>query len=305
VCTSKVWSRPWLNDTQIDISCNEKKENVRNKRQILGGFNSVEPNSSHIVNMVERCLNKYDEISSNKHRHKMTSIVSAEEQVIAGFRTRIRFEMKETNCLKSTAKDIMLCDILDNAPSKLCFTEILKITGSEETISVSCEEMTYEIDQNPSADYSYSSSSKSGGDINTNLVQLEYPLHLAMEKFDKFILDFNRPYIKNSIEYKQRLEIFRTNLKIIEELNENEQGTAIYGINQFGDVSQEDFKNTRLGLDMTSYATAEKLPMADIPKVDIPTEFDWRKLGAVTPVKDQGQCGSCWAFSVTGIIFIY
>lgn len=119
--------------------------------------------------------------------------------------------------------------------------------------------------------------------------------------FRRFVRTHKKIY--SSIrEFKQRFKVFQRNLKYIRFLNENERGTAKYGVTKFADLTRKEFAHGYLGYRADLGNGNEiPLPQAKIPvDVELPMAFDWRDKGAVSGVKDQGMCGSCWAFSVTG-----
>ncbi|KAF5810867.1 putative actinidain [Helianthus annuus] len=111
-------------------------------------------------------------------------------------------------------------------------------------------------------------------------------------------------------EEERRLGNFRNSLKFILERNSKRKSEWDHtvGLTKFADLSNEEFKEM--------YFSKSKGPKSEKLKVwgekgnttlnsgscDAPASLDWRDKGVVTPMKDQGQCGSCWAFSVTGSI---
>jgi len=105
----------------------------------------------------------------------------------------------------------------------------------------------------------------------------------------------------SSEHYDERFKIFEANLQIIDD--KNAQNTrAKFGLTPFSHLSPQEFKRYYLGMDATPIdPSAPVAPLASEATLrDLPSSFDWRGKGAVTPVKNQGQCGSCWAFSTTG-----
>jgi cathepsin L len=112
--------------------------------------------------------------------------------------------------------------------------------------------------------------------------------------FDTWKVKHNKAY-QNLKEHNYRLSIFAKHARFVNNWDEKARGFKV-GLNAFADLSNEEFRATFNGMNITKQAPRLLSKMRDTA----PTSVDWRKQGAVTPVKNQGQCGSCWSFSATG-----
>ncbi|XP_063833642.1 digestive cysteine proteinase 2 [Ostrinia nubilalis] len=131
------------------------------------------------------------------------------------------------------------------------------------------------------------------------------------EEFDRFKNKHNRQYASD-VEHAKRLNIFRQNLRFIHSNNRARRGFTL-AVNHLADRTDDELAALRgrkysgqnnMGLE---FPYTQAVIEEEAPK--LPSEYDWRLFGAVTPVKDQSVCGSCWSFgtvgSVEGALFLH
>lgn len=136
---------------------------------------------------------------------------------------------------------------------------------------------------------------------------ISYSSALNLQEEWESFKNYHKKFYSSNVEEIKRFNIWKSNLDFINQHNrqaDNGAHSFWLKMNQFGDLTSSEFGAIYNGFNQSlAQPLLRKRPIFRYnPNLHVPESVDWRTQGYVTPVKDQRQCGSCWAFSATGAL---
>ncbi|XP_041917942.1 cathepsin F [Alosa sapidissima] len=247
-----------------------------------------------VLRAVKFAEERYNMGSNGMHIRRVSRVISASKQVVKGIRYSITVEIGNTQCKKTAELSMTDCEFAPE-PHKLktevCLFEVWDIPWQSKftLLKQKCQPSVapQELRKVVAVPLSVNKPSQESVELLT--------------QFKDFMERYNRSY-SGQEEAERRLHIFQENMKTVQVLQSLEQGTAEYGVTKFSDLTEDEFRTMYLNPLLSQWSLQRPLKPAARARDPAPDTWDWREHGAVSDVKNQGMCGSCWAFSVTGNI---
>lgn len=302
ICDFEVWEQAWLPEgrdvkvkcdntkeykfNQIPVSQRQKNKN-RSKRdtepQLVGGPTDIDSQDKDAHALLQNHLHRLD--TGSETPMKVVNVKKISKQVVAGIKYVISGDFQ------AGSDDIKQCEVT------IWHRAWIK-TDDGTQINAKCDDgvrfkQRTKRSLRPLPERYHHRHHELGYGHTHSEEEFKVAEVKADVIFKQFQLKFKRHYA-NELEHKKRLRIFKKNLHKIDMLNKHEQGTAKYGITEFADMTEKEYLH-KTGLVVRGDRENElSNPIADIPDVELPDEFDWVEKGVVTAVKNQANCGSCW-----------